>query len=814
MLIPNTTLSHYRIVSKLGQGGMGEVYLAEDTKLDRKVALKMLPADVASKADRMDRFIREAKSAAALNHPNIAHIYEISEWEGTHFIAMEFIEGVTLREKIHNEQGNLGKLLRYLQHAAEGLAKAHSAGIVHRDLKPDNIMVTNDGHAKILDFGLAKLVEGRGEAESGSCGDVSLHGHGDDLDTLIAASPGLRVPPASRPSVSPSLTSPGLIMGSPGYMSPEQAQGKTAEIDHRSDIFSFGCVLFEAATKQKPFEGDSIVQSLHKLIYEPAPLVKDVNPSAPADLQRIIRRCLAKDPESRYQSIKEVAIELKDLRRELETSTDSEPAKSLSANTASQPTSTSRDSLSALLKTIAVLPFQNLSCDPEQEFFADGITEEIINALAQISGLRVAGRSSSFSFKGRNEDLRSVGAKLSVSSILEGTVRRAGNRLRITSQLIDASTGYQLWSERYDRVIEDVFSVQDEIAATIAERLQLSLDADEGVETAQPPTKHIAAFELYLKGRSLLYQRGLSIARAIECFKEAVAIDPSYAQAWAGLADGYTTCAYSGFKPAIDLMPGALEAARRALDLDSNLAEAHNAFACATLLYDRNFELAEKEFKAALRLNPSYPQAIAWYGLFFLQWVSGREEEAREELWRAIQIDPLSAYAHVIFSFYCSSSNQFSEALEHARRGVELDSQSYLARWSLSVALQGVGDYQEAAAVAEEAVAMSGRHSWALTTLASIYDNWNKPEKAKAVYAELEARNVREYIQPAMMIIAADAAGERDRAIGFAQQANEVKDPLFVMIGRCWPQYYKLRADARFLDVLRQLNLPNWSAET
>jgi len=778
---------------------MGEVYLAQDTKLDRKVALKILTADVAANTDRMERFIREAKSAAALNHPNIAHIYEIGESDGTHFIAMEFVDGLTLREKIHHEQNTLGKMLRCLQHTAEGLAKAHAAGIVHRDLKPDNVMVTQDGHAKILDFGLAKLNESRRDGESGRQGDE---------EPTIAFSP--------RPAVSPDpgpVTSPGLIMGTVGYMSPEQAQGRTDEIDHRSDIFSFGCVLFEVATKQKPFVGDSVIQSLHKLIYEPAPSIKDINPASPPDLQRIIRRCLSKDPESRYQSIKEVAIELKELRRDLESTADSETTTAATGKTGQQTTSSSRDSLSSMIKTIAVLPLQNLSGDPEQEFFADGITEEIINALGQIRGLRVAGRSSSFSFKGRSEDLRAVGAKLSVTSILEGTLRRAGNRLRITAQLIDATTGYQFWSERYDRVIEDVFSVQDEIATTIAERLQLSLTADATGEQAQPPTRHIAAYELYLKGRGLLYQRGLSIAKAIDCFKAAVEIDPSYAQAWAGLADGYTTSGYSGFMPAAQVMPGALAAARRALELDQELSEAHSAFACATMLYERNYELAETEFKTALKLNPNYPQAIAWYGLFFLQWISGREQEAREELRRAIQIDPLSAYAHVIFSFYCASSEQYVEGVEYGRRGVELDPHSYLAHWSLAVSLEGVGEYEEAAAIAEQALAMSGRHNWALTTLASIYDNWGKPEKASAVYAELRARSVREYIQPAMMTIAAAAAGDREQALATAQQAVDLRDPLFVMIARGWPQYRKLRTDVRFFEVVRQLNFPNWSAQ-
>src|SRR5262245_2338546 len=284
---------------------MGEVYLAQDTKLERTVALKLLPAEVAANRDRMERFVREAKAAAALNHPNIAHIYEIGESEGINFIAMEFIDGPTLREKIHKERTELRKLLRFLQHVAEGLARAHAAGIVHRDLKPDNIMITQDGHAKILDFGLAKL--------TGRYRDEETRGHGDEGETLIAVSPLPPVPASPDP-----ITSPGLVMGTVGYMSPEQAQGKTKDIDQRSDIFSFGCILFEACTGKKPFEGESVIKSLHMVVYEQPPLIADLNPSAPPELQRIVRRCLAKDPDERYQSIKDVAIELKELRRDLE----------------------------------------------------------------------------------------------------------------------------------------------------------------------------------------------------------------------------------------------------------------------------------------------------------------------------------------------------------------------------------------------------------------------------------------------------------------------------------------------------------------
>ena len=487
-IFPDTIIGPYRVVSQIGEGGMGEVYLAEDSRLHRKVALKILPAEMATNQDRMRRFEQEATAAAALNHPNIAHIYEIGESGGTNFIAMEFVEGVTLREKIHREQTELRKLLRYLQHAAEGLAKAHAAGIVHRDLKPDNIMITREGHAKILDFGLAKLIEGRGDPETG---------RGGDEEPTIALSP--------RPAVSPSVTSPGLIMGTVGYMSPEQAQGKTNEIDQRSDIFSFGCILFEAATGKKPFEGDSIVKSLHSLIYEPAPQIKDLNPLAPADLQRIIRRCLAKDKEERYQTIKDVAIELKELRRELESTADSDttvppplsregardthsgsPIESTAAGSASvSPTVSSAEFVTQGLKrhklgvaialviliaivalfvyylragksdvaihSIAVLAFQNKSSDADTEYLSDGLAESLIYRLSQLPNLKVSPTSSVMRYKGKDTDITQIAKELEVDAVMSGRVSQRGDDLTIGVELVDARTKKIIWAEQYDR---------------------------------------------------------------------------------------------------------------------------------------------------------------------------------------------------------------------------------------------------------------------------------------------------------------------------------------------------------------------------
>ena len=459
--------------------------------------------------------------------------------------------------------------------------------------------------------------------------------------------------------------------------------------------------------------------------------------------------------------------------------------------------------------SIAVLPFVNMSADPENEFFCDGLSEELLNALAKIDGLKVAARTSSFSFKDKNTNVSEIGDALHVRTVMEGSVRKSGNRLRITAQLVNASDGYHLWSERYDREMKDIFDVQDEITLAVVEALKVKLLGE--LPQLEPPTRHTGAYELYLKGRTLLYQRGLSIPKAIECFKQAVELDADYAQAWAGLADGYTTFAYSGFKPAAEVMPRALEAARRALQMDPDLAEAHNALACATLMYERNFDTAEQEFKQALELNPNYMQARTWYGLFLLHWVAGRVEEARDQLSRALEADPLSGYANVIVCCSAMTSGSSAEAVEHGRRGVELDPNSYLANFSLAVALQGNAQYEDAAASAERALALSGRHAWAMATLASIYADWNKPDKARAVFSEMEARSSREYVQPAMLLSAAAAVGEMDQAITFAQQALDERDPGFVIFARSWPDYDRLRADSRFLDIVSQLGFPEWS---
>jgi serine/threonine protein kinase len=500
------SISHYRIIRKLGAGGMGDVYLAEDTKLDRKVALKILPSGVEANVDRMRRFVLEAKAAAALSHPNIAHIYEIGETNDTHYIAMEYVEGETLREKIRRGKSELRVLLKDLLQTAEGLAKAHEAGIVHRDLKPENIMVTRDGYAKILDFGLAKLLEQKKQENPPDMSEAAT-----------------TVMPAHH-------STPGVVMGTVGYMSPEQARGRS--VDQRSDIFSFGCILYEAAAGRRPFDADSVIDTLHKIIYEAPPSISDLNPSAPSDLQRIVRKALAKEPGKRYQTIRDVANDLEEVLDGLGDTTDERPlAPPANATTGGAIESTDADRISqgtnsalthqtassaefmltqikqhkavvalaltlliastagayfylarrggAAIDSIAVLPFVNTSNEPNMEYLSDGISESLINSLTELQQLRVVARTTAFRYKGREIDPRAVGRELNVRAVLMGRVRQVGNVFDIQVDLVDASTGAQLWGEEYNREISGVLAVKQDIAREITEKLRLRLSGEE-----------------------------------------------------------------------------------------------------------------------------------------------------------------------------------------------------------------------------------------------------------------------------------------------------------------------------------------------
>lgn len=840
-LPPETQLGRYQIISLIGAGGMGEVYLAQDTALQRKVALKVLPPDVAANQDRMRRFKQEATSAASLNHPSIAHIYEIGEAEGFHFIAMEYVQGQTLREKIHYEGEDLSKLLRVLQHVAEGLAKAHSAGIVHRDLKPDNVMISSDGHAKILDFGLAKLVE------PPASGSVS----------------------SEEPTIIQSHSTPGLVLGTMGYMSPEQAQGKTREIDHRSDIFSFGCILFEAITRQKAFAGSDTVETLNKIIRESAPPVASFNPNAPADLQRIVRRCLAKDPDERYQNIKDVAIELKEVRRELqESATDTIASSSASSGSASgeaktlwhpertavrsvetgaagSPTSTNASSAEyivngikqhklavviaavlvvgvvaamggwsyfhartteAAIESIAVMPFVNQTNDANTEWISDGLTESIINNLTQLPNLKVIARSSVFRYKGKELDPFVVGKELGVRAVLTGRMLQIDNdRMLISTELVDVQENKQLWGEKYERKLSDMLSVKREIAREITNNLRPTLS---GVARSLADKQHTTnpdAYQLYLKGRFYWNKRTpADFQKAIGFFQQAIDHDPNYALAYTGLADSYALLPAYSVEEAHVVMPKAKQAALKALELDDRLAEAHASLGQIAVYYDFDFPTAEREFRRALELNPNYPTAHQW----FAEHLSSmkRFDEALAEIRRALELDPLSLIINRIYADILIDARRFDEGIDQFHKTIELDPNFPTAHFFLGRAYEAQGMYAEAVAEFSKSAALSGFPPDQLAKMNDAFakSGWKAFVQVVLDYA-LHDKNTK--TPPFVMAGYYLRLGQKDEAIAWLQKGYEERDFRMTLLS-VDTGFDGIRSDPRFVELVHKMRLP------
>jgi serine/threonine-protein kinase len=745
---------------------MGEVYRARDTKLNRDVALKILPNAFVLDADRLARFRREAQAVAALNHPHIVTIFSIEEQDAVPFMTMELIEGCTLDQRIPGGGLSLARFFDIAVALADALSAAHRKHIIHRDLKPANVMVTDDGNVKVLDFGLARTVA-------------------PDVVSLAEAVTSL------------GLTADGTIVGTMPYMSPEQIEAKP--LDHRTDLFSLGIILYELATGQRPFKGDSSAGLMSSILKDHPEPVGERRADLPEGVCRLISQCLEKHQRDRIQTANEVLVELKAQRRAWESG----------AGAAGRAVRDIAPPPAARAASIAVLAFTDMSAAKDQDWFCDGIAEEILNALTPLKGLRVAARTSAFSFKGTGDDLRTIGKKLNVTTVLEGSVRRAGDRVRITVQLSDAQNGYQLWSERYDRELKDIFDVQDEIAKATAERLRVTLVGGKDDRLVEQATTNIEAYQLYLKGRALVDRRGANVPAGLELLRKAVDLDPGYALAWAGVADALTVMAYSGAARGSESKPEAMAAARRSVELDPASAVGHTSLACATLLYENDRAAAKRWFERALELNPGHAMGRCWYGNYYLGWARGDFEHAIPEVRRALDSDPLSAYVTMTLGVCLFTAGRLDEAIDTCRRATHLDPESFVSRWALGIALGLAGRFDEAFSTLDAAAQMSGRHPLSLVGLAGVFGRWGKLAEARAVHRELMDRASERYVSPAHLALTADAAGNREEALVFARRAWDEREPSFILWARHFPQYRALRSDPRFAAILREMDSPD-----
>ncbi len=749
-LVPGSRLGAYEIVAGLGAGGMGEVYRAVDSRLGRAVALKVLPESTAGDPDALARFEREARSVAALNHPHIVTLHSIEEADGIRFLTMELVEGQTLDRLIPAGGVSLARLLDVAVALADALAAAHAKGITHRDLKPANVMVSDDGRVKVLDFGLARPAE---PVPSGD-GTTRLQ-----------------------------LTQEGSIVGTVPYMSPEQLEAKPC--DHRSDLFSLGIVLYEMATGERPFRGDSSPAVMAAILRENPKSIREVRPALPAELARLVARCLEKVPADRIQSAHELLAELKLLRRLHELGSGPSAA-SVAAQPAAPPPS------------IAVLPFADMSAARDQDWFCEGMSEEIMNALARVRGLRVASRTSTFKASRENSDLATIARALSVSHALEGSVRTAGSRLRVTARLTEIASDRPVWSERYDREVDDLFAVQDEIAGGVVDAVRARLAPGEQAVRARPEAANLEAYRAHLRGRFLRHTKN-DHAGALAAFAEAVRLDPSYAPAWIGLAEVNLLATHYGVLSTATACAVADEALAIAARLEGETADSLYVASIRAYLL-RDWAATDELRRRALELEPRHVHVLGNGGLVL--GARGRIEEALPILERARAADPLAAFPCAATGACLVVARRFTEAELYFDDALAFEPENALALWGAGMARIALGKADEGIAALEKVVALSHRGAFFVGLLGWALATVGRHDEARALLAELRRRpaTAAVLVSDAWLL---GALGEMDEAFELLDRADRELQPFVLFTG--FPTYDTLRPDPRFARLVERL---------